>query len=44
VVVAQGRWSRSQQWQPEVLTHTTQVLELASVGFAIALNAIYEGV
>ena len=49
VLVAQDRqevtvFRRSAQWAPEVLTPTGRPLELTSIEFSLALDAIYEGV
>ena len=49
VLVAQDRrevtvFRRSRQWQPEVLGQSKEALELASLGFALPLDLIYEGV
>ena len=49
VLVAQDRrevtvFRRSAQWAPEVLTQAGPPLELASLGFSLALEAVYEGV
>jgi Uma2 family endonuclease len=49
VLVAQDRmevtvFRRANQWRPELLTKPDQQLQLASLGFALPLSGIYEGV
>ena len=49
VLVAQDRlevtvFRRNRQWQPEIFRRPEEALELASLGFAVQLDVIYEGV
>jgi Uma2 family endonuclease len=49
VLVAQDKievsvFRRAAQWQPELLSRLNQKLRLSSLGFAISLKAVYEGV
>jgi Uma2 family endonuclease len=49
VLVAQSKleitqFRRAKQWEPEVLTQAGQQLELPSIGFALPLSNVYEGV
>ena len=48
-LMAQDRWEvtvfrRNRQWQPEIFRRPEEALELASLGFAVQLDVIYEGV